>query len=200
MLVAAAGLAAVGGWWFVEARGRSDPVTRTAIGPDSIVMLGDSITAGTDWSARFPDTAIANEGHPGFTTRQLVPVARAVAEHEPALVLVLTGTNDVRDGLPPADTVEALTELLDELARRSPSTRVVLQTILPRAETAEAIVATNRAISDLAMDRGLELVDLHAAFDDGSGGLRPDETIDGWHLSTRGYDRWEALLAAVLDR
>ena len=161
-------------------------------------MLGDSITAGTDWQDRLPGIDVSNEGHPGFTTRQLLPIARSVAERRPRAVFVLAGTNDVRDGLGPQATVAALSELLGLFAEESPGTRVVVQTILPRAETADAIVETNRAIVELVATSDAELLDLHAVFDDGDGGLRPVETTDGWHLSERGYDRWADVLAGVL--
>ena len=74
------------------------------IARDSIVMLGDSITAEADWNRLLPDQPLVNEGHPGFTTEQLVMVAERVAAADPAAVIVLTGTNDIRDGHPPAWT------------------------------------------------------------------------------------------------
>lgn len=198
LLIAVAGLAAAVGWWALDQR-RSDEIRRTPIGPETIVMLGDSITAGTDWQARFPDRSVANEGYPGFTTSQLVTVAREVAALRPGLVFVLVGTNDVRDGLNPEVTVSGLAEILDVFEQRSPGSRVVVQTILPRAATADAIVATNAAIAQFASERDVELIDLHARFDDGTGGLRSAETTDGWHLSDRGYDRWADVLDAWID-
>ena len=99
---------------------------------------------------------------------------------------------------PPKCTVAALTSILDEFAVRSPRTRIVVQTILPRGATATAIIATNRAVAELAAARGVELLDLHEAFDDGSGGLRPEDTTDGWHLSDSGYARWADALGGAL--
>ncbi|TFH14011.1 MAG: hypothetical protein E4H05_10055, partial [Acidimicrobiales bacterium] len=76
----------------------------TRITHDSIVMLGDSITAEADWKRLLPDQPLVNEGQPGFTTEQLITVAERVAAADPAAVVVLTGTNDIRDGHPPTWT------------------------------------------------------------------------------------------------
>lgn len=185
---------ATGAWWWRD-RQRSDrPVPESAV-----VLLGDSITAGGDWSELLPGVPVVNEGHPGFTTDQLAARIADIGAAQPVAVLVMTGTNDVRDGLPAARTVAGLDRLLDDLAARSPRTTVVVQSILPRRETASQIIETNAALRELAARRGLQYLDLHASFDDGSGGLRAEETTDGWHLSEAGYRRWAGLIAPVVD-
>lgn len=180
-------------WW----QGRGE-VQRESIDADSIVMLGDSITFGGDWDELLPDVPVANRGYPGFTTEQLLPIAEEIAADAPRAVFLMTGTNDVRDGHPPAWTVAHLDRILDLFAARSPETEVIVQSILPRAEKAVQIVATNDAIRASVAGRGVGYIDLHAGFDDGSGGLRPAETTDGWHLSDAGYRRWSEQLAAVV--
>jgi len=195
LVVAGVAAVAVAAVWVVTDRVRSeDGQVRRPIDDDSIVMLGDSITAGGDWDALLPGRKVVNQGYPGFTTAQLLPVAVDVAASTPATVFVLTGTNDVRDSLPPQRTQNDLAAILDVFDAASPQTRVVIQTVLPRAATAAEIVATNEAISALAARRGLEVLDLYPEFDDGSGGLRAAETTDGWHLSVVGYDRWSGLV------
>ena len=56
----------------------------------------------------------------------------------------------------------------------------------------------NVEIRDLATRRGLRLLDLYEAFDDGNGALRDDETYDGLHLTVDGYERWADELQPVL--
>ena len=84
----------------------------------SIVMLGDSITAEADWNRLLPDQPLVNEGHPGFTTAQLITVAERIAAADPAAIVVLTGTNDIRDGRPAAWTRARLEQLIDRLEHR----------------------------------------------------------------------------------
>lgn len=176
-----------------------DGVERASIGPTTVVLLGDSLTQMGDWSALLPRLDTANRGYSGYTTAELVPVAERVAREGPAAVLVLTGTNDIRDGLPPATTVTHLGEILDHFRRLSPDTTVVVQTILPRADATAAVAAANEAIGELVAARGVALLDLHPVFDDGAGGLRSSETTDGIHLSAAGYDRWARAIEAFLD-
>ena len=165
---------------------------------DSIVMLGDSITAEADWNRLLPGQPLVNEGHPGFTTEQLITVAERVAAADPAAVVVLTGTNDIRDGRPPTWTREHLDQLIDRLEHGSKAT-IVVQTILPRADAPTAVQHVNAEIRDLAALRGLRLLDLYAAFDDGARALRGNETYDGLHLTVDGYERWANELQPVLQ-
>lgn len=199
-LVAAGALAIVAvAVWVAADRYRSlEGPPRRPIDSDSVVMLGDSITAGGDWDDLVDGQTLVNQGYPGYTTAQLLPVATAVAAEGPDTVFVLTGTNDVRDGLPPMRTVDGLAEMIDVFAETSPQTHLVIQTVLPRSATAAEIVATNAAIVEFADQRGIEVLDLYPEFDDGRGGLRTAATTDGWHLSEAGYELWAGLIEARL--
>lgn len=188
-VIVAAGLAA---WW---QRGQGG-TNRAPIGSETIVLLGDSLTEFGDWEELLADRPVANRGFSGFTSEELVPVAAEVAEQRPRLVLVLAGTNDIRDDRPTDWTEGHLRALLDRLDRAGPDTTVVVQTLLPRGDAVAEIDAANEMIRELAAARGLTLLDLHPEFDDGAGSLRTAETDDGLHLTPAGYDRW----ASILDR
>ncbi len=188
VVVSIAGLIA----WAVRSNADDRP-----IGDDSIVLLGDSITAEGQWDRLLPDRPLVNEGHPGFTTAQLVPVAERVAAADPAVVIILTGTNDIRDGHPPTWTRERLEVLVDRLEDGSQAT-IVVQTVLPRADRSAAVRQVNVEVRELAEQRGLGLLDLYETFDDGTGALRDHETYDGLHLTEDGYRRWANELEAVL--
>lgn len=169
-----------------------------AVDDRSIVMLGDSITAEGDWSGLFADLPIVNAGRSGFTTAELVSVAGEVAAGHPRLLLILTGTNDIRDQREPSWTRSHLEELIGVVQLTSPTTRIVVQTILPRADRPTEVIATNEAIRSLASDKGVDVIDLYADFDDGNGGLRRHETSDGVHLSDAGYERWAVALQSIM--
>ncbi|MDW3214132.1 MAG: GDSL-type esterase/lipase family protein [Ilumatobacteraceae bacterium] len=166
---------------------------------NSVVMLGDSITEQVDWSSLL-GPSVVNRGFSGYTTAQLVPVARNLATAQPRMVFVLTGTNDIRDDHPPSWTVRHLDAILTALATRSPTTRVVVQSVLPRADVPAAVDAVNAAIMHLADERDVEFLDLHASFDDGAGGLRRADTTDGIHLTSAAYARWAELVRRTAEQ
>ena len=192
LLILAAGAIGLATRW---SRGE---VERRAIDSSTIVLLGDSITEGGDWSTLLPDHPIANQGYAGFTTPELRPVAEDVARRSPAAVLILAGTNDIRDGHPPSWTVTELGAILDLFEDRAPGTTVVIQTVLPRSDAPAAVEALNEALAELAAARDVALLDLHPSFDDGTGALRPSDTTDGLHLTERGYRRWAGQLSDAL--
>ncbi len=173
---------------------RNGETRRAAIDAQTVVMFGDSITEEGDWDRLLSDHRTSNHGYSGYTTEELVPIAADVAAGQPRSVYILTGTNDIRDGHPPSWTTDQLGLILDSFNRLSPDTRIVLQTITPRADAPAEVAATNAALTELAEVRGVELLDIHTPLDDGDGGLRPAETRDGIHLSAAGYDRWTTVL------
>lgn len=160
----------------------------------SIVLLGDSLVAGGRWSALLRSRRVANEGHRGYTTEELREPTIRIAAARPRAVIIMSGTNDIRDGHGPAWTAAALETILDHLASDAPETEVVVQSILPRSPDGERVAATNVTIERLATARGVRYLDLHPHFDRGDGRLRDAETTDGIHLSRAGYRRWADLL------
>ncbi|MGH9134104.1 MAG: GDSL-type esterase/lipase family protein [Ilumatobacteraceae bacterium] len=197
VLVVGAAVAVAAGALVVRARSgenrRRDPIDR-----GSIVMLGDSITDEGDWSSLLPGHPIVNRGYSGSTSAELVPIAAEVAKARPLAVLILTGTNDIRDTRPAAWTAEHLASIIDHFERHAPETTVVVQTILPRADAPDAVRLANDAIRQVASERHVHVLDLHRSFDDGAGGLRTADTTDGVHLSEAGYRRWASLVEGML--
>ena len=193
--IAALAAAALAVTWV---RRDGDRVERTPVGADSIVLLGDSLTEQGPWADLLPRRDISNAGYSGFTTAQLLAVATEVADARPLAVFVLTGTNDIRDGLRPEVTGAGLGAIVDVFRQRSPGTRLVVQTVLPRSDAVGAVRATNDEIVAVATELDVEWLDLFAPFDDGRGGLRPAETTDGIHLSRAGYERWARILDGAL--
>ena len=164
----------------------------------SVVMLGDSLTAGGRWSTLLRSTAVLNEGHPGLTACELVVPARRVAARSPRAVILMAGTNDIRDGNPPDRVVIGLTQILEHLVSASPLTEVVIQSVLPRHPRGDKVAAMNQAIERLARDRSVTYLDLYPYFDCGDG-RAPRHRDDRRHTpDTRGVRAVGA--AASADR
>lgn len=171
---------------------------QSAVDVDSIVLLGDSVIAQGDWAKLLPDWPIVNGGFAGYTSAQLVPSAREIGQARPRAVVVLVGTNDIRDDRGAAWTRANVGAIVAQIRDASPETVLVVQTVLPRSDRPDAVRRANDAITSVAAEHDVPVLDLYTPFDDGSGGLRAAETTDGIHLSDDGYTRWAALLDAEL--
>ena len=196
-----------------------------AIAPLRYLALGDSYTIGTSVPAadRFPDQLaralqgpppalelVANLGVNGYTSADLIrDELPALARLEPGLVTLLIGVNDVVQRVG-AETYEAnVVTILHELLRRMPAGRIVTVAIPdytvtpagadygdPRVQH-DWIVAKNRAMARLALERGIRFVDIF----DLSLRAQDDRTLvaeDGLHPSGAQYALWVERLAPVV--
>ncbi len=185
------------------------------------VALGDSYTIGTSVLAteRWPDQLarrvprlelVGNLGVNGFTSRDLIemelPELQAL---RPDVVSILIGVNDVVQGVPEATYRSNVALILDEVVRLvgAPHVFVVTTpdyTVTPAgagygdpATQAAAIRTFNSAITELATDRGITVVDIHdisleAASDRGL------VAGDGLHPSGVQYARWVDRIAPIV--
>jgi acyl-CoA thioesterase I len=178
------------------------------------VALGDSYTIGTSvpeadrWPnqlvARLPELELAgNLAVNGYTSADLIrEELPALDALRPEFVSVLIGVNDVVQRVPPAEYAGNVTLILEELAVRLPSSRLVCiatpdYTVTPSgatygdpAQQRAAIVDANATLRDACDARGIPFVaDIfeisQAASEDPS--LVAD---DGLHPSGAQYSRW----------
>lgn len=93
------------------------------------------------------------------------------------------------------------TEILDELSRNSPQTRVYVQSVLPRSADYDPLVRElNEHIRSLAHQRSLPHIDLYAAFVCDDGFICDELSNDELHLLGAGYAKWVELLSSHLGR
>src|SRR5882757_7322834 len=102
-------------------------------GEKRVVFLGDSITDGWPLEKYFPGKAYINRGIGGQTTPQmLIRFREDVINLQPAVVVILAGTNDIAGNTGPTsrEEIEANYTSLAELAKVH-GIRVVFSSILP---------------------------------------------------------------------
>jgi acyl-CoA thioesterase-1 len=185
------------------------------------VALGDSYTIGTavDPVDAFPTRLaaavdelelVANLGVNGHTTADLIrDELPALAGLDPDVATLLIGVNDVVQGLPLAAYEANVTTILDALLSHLSPSRVIVVTIPdytvtpagadygdPVARSA-AIRTANEAMTRLATERGVAVVDIH----DISLEAATDRTLvaeDGLHPSGVEYARWVQRLVPVV--
>src|SRR5262249_25368365 len=61
----------------------------------AVVMLGDSITAWTDWNALLPSFDVANHGVSGDTTQGVLRRIDSIVAMHPRCIAVMIGINDL---------------------------------------------------------------------------------------------------------
>jgi len=176
----------------------------TAVGPPlpgehRVVFYGNSITDAwaRHFDAMFPGKPYVGRGISGQTTPQmLVRFRQDVIALEPAVVVILAGTNDIAGNTGPstqamiADNLMSMVEL-----GRSHGIRVVLSSVLPAydypwrpgREPASKIVALNRWMREYAAAHDVVYLDYHSAMADARQGLRKELSEDGVHPNEAGY-------------
>lgn len=180
-----------------------------AAGIQRVVFYGDSITEGwgATGSARFfPGKPYVNRGISGQTTAQmLVRFRQDVLALEPAVVVILAGTNDIAGNTGPATQamIEDNLHSMVELAKVH-GIKVVLASLLPVSDypwrpgtqPVDKVRRLNAALRDYAQRQGLVYLDYHSAMSNTEGGLDSELAGDGVHPSATGY----ALMAPLAEQ
>lgn len=198
--------------------------------PVRYVALGDSYTIGTSVAEfeRWPNQVVARLASPeagsaarplelvgnlavnGFTSSDVIAVELpALAALDPELVTLLIGVNDVVQGVPLVTYRSNLERILDELAVRVGSHRIVAvttpdYTVTPAgadygdpARQAAGIRAVNEGLGDVAKDRRVVVVDIHD-LSLRAGSDRSLVARDGLHPSGTQYALWVDRIAPAV--
>lgn len=177
-------------------------------GEQRVVFYGNSITEG--WAqyfdTMFPGKPYVGRGISGQTTPQmLVRFRQDVIALQPAVVVILAGTNDIAGNTGPSTQamIEDNLKSMVELAKAN-GIRVVLSSVLPAfdyrwrpgLEPAPKIVALNAWMRDYASGHDVIYLDYHSATADERQGLRAELSEDGVHPNEAGY----RIMAPLVER
>jgi lysophospholipase L1-like esterase len=121
---------------------------------------------------------------------------------EPAVVVILAGTNDIAGNTGPA-TLDQILDNISSMAElaKAHNIKVVLSSVLPAfdyawkpgLEPAEKIVALNKMIKNYAGKNGFVYLDYFSAMSDEKHGLKAGLGDDGVHPNLAGYKIMEPL-------
>lgn len=176
-----------------------------------VVFIGDSITAG--WSDAVPeffaDRPYIERGISGQTTTQMLVRFRSdVVDLDPAVVVILAGTNDIAGNMGPVsnETIQNNLASMIEIAAEN-EIRVVVSSILPTdgypwapdVEPAFRILAINRWLADYAEDNDHIYLDYYARMVNDQGGMIESYTSDGVHVTGEGYRVMQELAEEAID-
>lgn len=174
------------------------------------VFLGDSLTDYFDLDAAFPDYSVVNSGVAGNTTDNvLADLNNRVTIYNPSQVFVWLGTNDLRDGKTPQQTIESLQEIIDQIQTERSLAKITLISLIPvNAQVNPATVGlrsndhiqeVNQGLQEIAKEQELDYIDLFSELKDEQGNLKSEYTVDGLHLSDAGYQVVLGIIEPYLD-
>ena len=177
-----------------------------------VVFMGNSITEG--WASYMPEMfdnqTYINRGIGGQTTPQmLLRFRQDVIAHQPKVVVILAGTNDIAGNTPLKDleTVAGHLFSMAELARQH-DIKVILCSVVPAAEYPwrkgkrpdVKIPQLNKMIQDYCNENKIHYLDYFSALTDGNGGLIESYGYDGVHPDEDGYKVMTKLVEKALDQ
>lgn len=161
----------------------------------SVVMVGDSITDGAEWSELFPEVSISNRGIGGDTTAGVLNRIDSILGTNAKKVFLLIGFNDLRKDVPIetvfSNYIEIVRKLLD-----AEMTPYIQSTILARGHYArinKKIKILNSKLKAYAESKDLVFIDLNGILA-ASGNMSQDYTNDGVHLNGNGYAAWKSVI------
>lgn len=190
----------------------------TPITKYDIVLLGDSLTEGGDWSSYFPKTeaklkkkggAIRNRGIVGDTAEGIADRLEQITPGQPYKLFFLCGANDVSHNLSVDTIVARIENVLCSIKEKSPKTKIYLQSMLPFNESFKRyknlngktymVALINAELEKMAKRHKITFINLYPLFlEEGTENLNPNITADGLHLKKEGYEIWSKAITGYV--
>ncbi len=172
-------------------------------GKKEFIFLGNSITAGTNWSKLLNLPNAVNRGISGDITFGVLERLQEVIDRKPAKIFILIGINDVAKNIPDSLIVRNHKKIIERIRTGSKKTQIYFYTLLPVNETFaktknhygkdDHILNINNQIRGYAA-KNVTIIDLYQSFIDENNRLKADLTKDGLHLIPAGYNLWADIL------
>lgn len=122
----------------------------------------------------------------------------------PKIIVLMIGTNNLYDdeGSTSADIARGLHAILRLLQQKAPSATIILMGITPRNDRGTSIVAAidriNESLSEFADGKKIRYLNMNDKLADANGKLFEGMTVDGLHLSVKGYQVWADALKPII--
>lgn len=182
-----------------------------------IVFIGNSITEkGKKWDEKFNIPHIRNRGIAGDVTDGVLKRLNEIIYFKPQKVFILIGINDLfnihheeaggrfkYDKIVPSTDYVAknILKIAKRIHRKSPETKIYVQTVLPtrREYLKKDILSVNKIIKKNEAKGYYHVIDLYSQFVDSNGDLTKELTVDGVHLSDKGYEKWVKIEKPIIS-
>lgn len=173
--------------------------------PGGIVFVGSSsISLWGNLETQFKAKNIVRRGLGGARMSDCAHyVDRLILPYKPKLVVVYAGDNDLAEKAEPELVLAAYVDLVKQVHRALPETRIAFVSIKPsplRAALMPVISRTNDLVAAYsAGDARLDYIDIYSKMLDADGHVRPElYQADALHPNAVGYAVWRKEIAAHL--
>ena len=167
-----------------------------------VLFLGSSsIRLWTSLEQDFPGVSVVNRGFGGSQiVDALVFFDRIVLPHQPRMIVLYAGTNDIAAGKTPVEVAADFVEFCERVHAERPQTKIVfiaLQYAPARRHLRERMAETNDLIAKFcAADSRRAFVDMNPHVADAAGEPLPEiYSADRLHMAPPGYAVWTRELA-----
>jgi lysophospholipase L1-like esterase len=176
-----------------------------------IVFLGDGLVEFGEWQELLPGRLVINRGISGDNSYGVLARLDEVLSSRPDRIFLQVGAQDLLMGLSEEIILRNYARIVSQISQQSPKTRIVILSLLPvnepmlppayRGLTNAGIRSLNQALRRFAEVRRLGFADLYEPLSGPDGQLRPELSLDGFHITASAYLDWiEALRMAKVLR
>ncbi len=171
--------------------------------PIEILFLGHSLIEFFDWEGRFPEHQAVNLGVAGETVEGLLARIDGIINDHPNadLIFVMTGANNI--AMEDYEFFVPYGEIIDKLKSAYPGAKIYIQSVLPiilEWISGSSIIDINRSIKALAVDKGVEFIDIYSYFVENGEPVKEYLLDDGVHLGDKGYEVWSRVVERIIDK
>ena len=140
----------------------------------------------------FEGLPVLNRGFGGSMMKDSAELAeRIVVPHEPQMVLIFAGTNDISGGRSGEEVALSFEQWLGKMKEKLPKTELCFLEITTsplRWEQRDKVLAANQLIRPLCEKAGVKFIAIREKFLDAEGKPRPELFVaDRLHLNADGY-------------
>lgn len=182
-----------------------------------IVFIGNSITEKIkNWDILFKKPHLRNRGIAGDVSDGVLKRLDEIVYFKPKAVFILIGINDLFNKHHEKDTRDLkydkivpstafigknILKIAQKIHHKSPETKIYVRTVLPtrRDFLKQDIVDLNAIIKKNETKGYYQVLDLYSEFVDSNGDLPKDLTVDGVHLSDKGYEKWVNFEKSIIE-
>ena len=181
------------------------------IGPESVVMMGNSLTENAgDWNYWLHSTGVVNRGIIGDDAEGMRARHNELEATPPKTIVLMCGINDLSHHLTADSVFTLVSRLVADIRKRVPSAHLYVQSLLPINESfgrwknlkgrTDDVPRVNSLLDDYCRSEKIDFINVFPKMAaPGTNTLQRQYSVDGLHLSAKGYAVWAGVLRKYLQ-